>query len=306
MRTDDGLTTAHWRRNSKLPAWELELHERLGVTVMERNWRVVGRCDCPWCASRRAARARAEWYKRSRNPDIDQRYDRERSLPAVEKLRRLKARGVSGEQVESATAGALCKSSFYHYVNGSRECMHKSTYDAAMALPEDMEYRRHGQGHVGDSCVDSTGTLRRVDALNTKYSTAWMMRMTGIKVSNLTCYRPKQVTRSTAEDIKSLYDKFADTDPLANGMAYHAFRLVQERAKRLNLPGPICWDDDTIDDPDAIAQYTGKCGSYSGYHQHQHWGIPPCPPCIKAAHEYNVEKGRRRAEAAKRLGESRV
>ncbi|MCQ9186232.1 hypothetical protein KMT30_45815, partial [Streptomyces sp. IBSBF 2953] len=56
------------------------------------------------------------------------------------------------------------------------------------------------------------------------------------------------------------------------------------------------WDDDTIDDPGAHPDWTGKCGTTEGFWAHRYIDAPACGPCRDA---FNAsERERTRASAS--------
>jgi hypothetical protein len=78
---------------------------------------------------------------------------------------------------------------------------------------------------------------------------------------------------------------------------------------------PDHWDDDTIDDPNAVPEYTGRCGSIVGALIHLRESIPMCPPCEQSidnkrkidpyvVHEMNNE-GKSAREIAAHFGVSK-
>ena len=61
------------------------------------------------------------------------------------------------------------------------------------------------------------------------------------------------------------------------------------------------WDDDTIDDPAAFPDWTGKCGTPDGYDAHYKMKIlPSCQPCrdARAAYRKEQKEAKRAADLA--------
>lgn len=81
------------------------------------------------------------------------------------------------------------------------------------------------------------------------------------------------------ERIAALYRKFSEQDPVAAGVSKQGSTLARNQGSRLGYPPPHCWDADTIDNPDAIPEWTGACGTAEGLRIHQREGIPACPAC---------------------------
>lgn len=93
----------------------------------------------------------------------------------------------------------------------------------------------------------------------------------------------KFLISSTARQIEELYDKLDGVDPLDLGITEHGVKYSLRRARELGYAPRSCWDEDTIDDPEAIPEWTGRCGSALGFRIHLREGIPVCEAC--AGHE---------------------
>lgn len=85
-----------------------------------------------------------------------------------------------------------------------------------------------------------------------------------------------------ADSVILLYDKLYDTDPVEAGVLAQAASRARSYAKKNGYAPPSCWDGDTIDDPAAIPEWTGKCGTFFGWRIHTTEGIPLCPACADA------------------------
>lgn len=192
----------------------------------------------------------------------------------------------------------------------------RATYEAIMAVPWDFTMdQAMAVGRRGGALVDPTGTARRLQALNAiGFSYAWIgerlgSRGMGVHYSSIArgARSAKQgVLWETAKDIRELYETYSNDDPLKHGIRLASVNKLKIECQRKGYAPPICWDADTIDDPNAIAQWTGKCGTHQGYYMHKKAGLPACRPCLDAIAEYERERRMQRAETAKQLGESRV
>jgi hypothetical protein len=81
----------------------------------------------------------------------------------------------------------------------------------------------------------------------------------------------------------ALFVKLGDVDPAELGHSAYSISRAQGVARRNRWAPPWCWDEDTIDDPDAIPEWTGNCGTPLGYLTHTYGGIEPvCEACIEA------------------------
>ncbi|MCX5233392.1 hypothetical protein [Streptomyces sp. NBC_00233] len=141
--------------------------------------------------------------------------------------------------------------------------------------------------------VKSTGTTRRLQALSAAgYCLRWLAAETGRDVRRLHAFvHGKQyVSRSFAEQVAGLYEKYADTDPLTVGEPSRAVAYTRSVARKHGWAPSAAWDDDTIDDQDAIPEWTGSCGTERGYRVHCRERIPCCAPCQAAHNAYNRER----------------
>lgn len=86
----------------------------------------------------------------------------------------------------------------------------------------------------------------------------------------------------TARRVEQVYEKLAGVDPLDLGIAELGVKLAKGRAAKLGYAPSGCWDPDTIDDPEAIPDWTGRCGTPFGYILHRRESIPLCGPCQEA------------------------
>ncbi|MFB6873712.1 hypothetical protein [Streptomyces sp. NPDC056323] len=63
----------------------------------------------------------------------------------------------------------------------------------------------------------------------------------------------------------------------------------RKRAVANGWPPPAAWDDDTIDDPAAVADWTGACGTDRGWWMHTLQKLPMCERCTAAHEEWKAE-----------------
>lgn len=99
----------------------------------------------------------------------------------------------------------------------------------------------------------------------------------------------KTVKAGFASAVVAVYDKLADTDPVDAGVAALPAARCRTFARRRGYAPPSCWDEDTIDDPGAFPEWTGRCGTVFGWRIHQVQGIPICRPCVDVRGESAVE-----------------
>jgi hypothetical protein len=154
----------------------------------------------------------------------------------------------------------------------------------------------------GGARVNLTGTVRRLNAL---CFDGWTVDHLAVlyggdktTLNYLLLGKRNTAMGTTYHKVKELYRNLDGTDPLSAGIN----PLMQKRAIRaakVRGGAPrICWDDDSIDNPDNIAQWTGECGTTAGYRIHKHEGaqfwkwttrdrskgiwVVGCEPCRKA------------------------
>jgi len=117
------------------------------------------------------------------------------------------------------------------------------TAEKILAIPLDADNRRYGVR------VDSTGSLRRLRALHAiGWTQTEIARRIGWTPQNLNRYfisEPEMINRGTAVDIARVFDQLQ----LIPGPSERARR----HAKKRGWAPPLAWDEDTIDDPLAVA-----------------------------------------------------
>jgi hypothetical protein len=87
------------------------------------------------------------------------------------------------------------------------------------------------------------------------------------------------VTVATARAVAALYARYSMSSPGLCGVSHIHARAARDRATAAGWAPAAAWDDDTIDDPAAIPQWTGHCGTAKGVDLHARHDIPLCPPC---------------------------
>lgn len=146
--------------------------------------------------------------------------------------------------------------------------------------------------------VPALATRRRLRALAAAgYTTSFIGDRVGIVGTNIN--RAALATRKNsvwvgsdaADKIEALYLKLEVSSPADYGISAYAQGRARESARRREWDPPGCWDADTINDPDAIPEYTGMCGTEAGYAIHyreksrQFWApefqryVWACKPC---------------------------
>ena len=88
------------------------------------------------------------------------------------------------------------------------------------------------------------------------------------------------LTVEVDQKITRVYEKYEMSPPGDHGIAASTIVRALGYARKNGYAPAHCWDSDTIDDPDAIPEWTGACGTAEGLRIHQREGIPACPPCL--------------------------
>ena len=132
------------------------------------------------------------------------------------------------------------------------------------------------------------GTVRRLQALIAAgFPQQWLAETTGRSLAHLNRFILKEHAEVSAEHaavVEQVYRKYSEVDPVDVGVPPRSKAYAQTVAKKYGYHPASCWDEDTIDNPDAIPEYTGECGSEEGYRIHVRESMagrrnPPCAAC---------------------------
>lgn len=132
------------------------------------------------------------------------------------------------------------------------------------------------------------GVQRRIEALTTlgfsyKFQSEFL---NGSQCDDVKKYVGKQRGKYThVAQLKlfdDMYKKLRYADPKDFGIPQSAITYVKRKAVERGAPGPGCWDDDKIDVASAIPEWTGACGTMTGWRIHKRDSIPFCEPCREA------------------------
>ncbi|KPI09902.1 hypothetical protein OV450_3393 [Actinobacteria bacterium OV450] len=228
--------------------------------------------------------------------------------PAQTVLRRLQAQGMTAEQM-SAQCGIHWSrlrqiARGYSRINdpeGTRlNKIRLRTHEAIMTL----EYE---QPTYGGAKVPAEWVTRRLQALAALgFNARLLAGMLGWEgdsahkmLSDLTRGRRRErhVVWTTYKQVADLYDKLKDATPEDHDGAYRP-QTIRAWARKNRYAPPHCWDDDTINDVDAIPEWTGMCGTIEGWRIHQReYILPICPPCQVYRREYEKERRRGHKQA---------
>lgn len=254
----------------------------------------------------KAARRRQKYLRSVGRPS---RVTGERFLRAQSKLRSYLARGMTASRISEQTGIGM---STLHYIPKNSGILAKH-YEAIMR----MEF----QQPEGCTLIDATGTRRRLGAMwRDGFPLPFIAERLGrthrtylqrvVRGGLPRSVRPHTVTAELAADIRDLYDKLEASKPEDFGIEPGAVSRSNTWAAKKGIAPRHCWDPDTIDDPEAIPEWTGACGTAEGLRIHQREGIPACPACSKVnlgpAHGTFSLNPARLQEARERAGLSLV
>jgi len=165
---------------------------------------------------------------------------------------------------------------------------------------------------VPNKLVPSIGTRRRLRGLvSAGYSQRWIAtnvlyngqqsHAAFVAGNQIIVGMYDTISLSMAEKVHKLTDRFEIVTPASQGVVDWVIKKSSEYARRHEWAPLNCWDDDTIDNPDAVPQYTGECGTVAGYRLHRaigdkHWSgaryVLGCRACRTARSDFRYETGR--------------
>lgn len=137
----------------------------------------------------------------------------------------------------------------------------------------------------------AAGIRRRLQALICEgYTTRWLAGEVGKTYQQVSAFirgftvnmETSRVERVFGDRVIETYEKYINVDPATLGHKLHAMSYAKTTAKRGGYAPAHCWDADTLDDPKAIAEWTGRCGTRDGWDIHVREDIPLCDPCRAA------------------------
>lgn len=239
---------------------------------------VVDRCRCRACLDadgdyEREARERkilARW-----NPTLpDTLSDLVDAQPARDHLRALMASGMGPKTIAAKHQLGHGSLSAILYGNHPSNPGHPEHRPPRRRITRDLERRILAvRVDLADGArLDGTGTRRRLQALVAiGWSQTRLAREIGWTITNFNSLihgRHDQVHAATAKTVADLYNRLWNTTPAAANR-YQAAGITRARnvAAQYGWAPPMAWDDDTIDNPDAIPDAIPDAGS-----QTRAWG----------------------------------
>lgn len=252
---------------------------------------VNGKCRCPACS------AAAKAYNRNRKRQVA--YGRWETYidaqPVRDHIQILRAAGLGAPTIadRAGVSRGVLDSVLYGKPHRNMPPSKRMRPEAAMkilAVTVDAPKPPGAQ-------VNSLGSQRRLQALVARgWPRARLTVFLGMERSarcfNLTVAGDKYlVLASTAVAVRELYDRLWNQDPREHGVIPHSYARAVNFARSQGWASPGCWDDDTIDDPLAFPEWTGRCGTRAGYDLHYRDRIlPACPPCREARQAERAER----------------
>jgi hypothetical protein len=154
------------------------------------------------------------------------------SVPAEPIRQRLLAAGINSTEINRATG--LSSSAAWDILTGKRTRLRLSTAQLLEGVTKE----------ASRSLVPRVGTIRRIRALQRMgWSSAELTPAIGVKMSSLLIDNPL-MTKRLADKVAEVYDDLSmKTGPNAR---------TRSIATRAGWPPPLAWDDETIDDPNAV------------------------------------------------------
>lgn len=196
----------------------------------------------------------------------------------VAHLTKLREAGMSYAQIAASAPGSRAETCVAKILHGDTEDTHRDVYNDLMLAT----YQRPVARKSGTK-VDATGTVRRVRALIAAgFGCEIMAKRMGCSlqaVFQLSKGTRSHVMAATASRIADLYDELQGLAPEGQGGTKQGISKARGLGRRNGWATPSCWDPETIDDPEAIPQWTGECGTWVGARIHRREQIPMCEAC---------------------------
>jgi hypothetical protein len=227
-------------------------------------------CNCEPC---RTTRLRTK--KRNR---VNRQLGRPGLIDATPARRRLEElqRTMSWLQIKAATGCDDCN--LRQILDGTRSQIRRDTLDRILNIqPEEPAPGKY---------LDATGTRRRLQALR---AIGWSARAiaeaagAGETSVERICNGQPAVRAVVTAKICTVYATLSQAPAPASRSATRA----KGYAAAHGWPPPAAWDD--IDDPQAVPDWTGCCGTDRGWWLHRRLDLPMCQRCEQAHEQWLVE-----------------
>jgi len=236
---------------------------------------------------------------------------------AVRHLNALHDEGMSwghmSYQIQGSTSNHAMVS---RHANGRTIRMTRPVFDTYMALRFDDTIRPVGHESTIVRCrgaqVVPLGSVRRIQALAAAgFPLKWLEGNHGeAALHRLAAGEKAFLWADRAIRIRGFYDKLQHVVPEHVGIDPVMAGRARKTAAAKHWAPPSCWDVDTIDDPGAVPEWTGACGSNEGYNLHrkgerkgEHF---VCQPCRTAHNEYTAAGHRKEWGNATKVDPARM
>lgn len=153
-------------------------------------------------------------------------------------------------ELAGVSHGALTKLVYGVHGKPPSRRVSKANHEALLAVPLPSL-----DAYAGGARLDSTGTRRRLQALIALgWSVLRLTRHSGIDRQVLDAtLTGRDVTAAHARAVRDLYNDLWDQTPeAATPGEARGITLAKRRAAQMSWAPPMAWDDDTIDDPNAL------------------------------------------------------
>lgn len=234
-------------------------------------------------AERRAARRRQKRQRALREQGKSLRIKPHEFDEVYAHAKDLHDRGMSFRQMSEQTGERVGRHVIGNLLR-MRKTLARESYEAIMSI-------RYEEPDQMGSLQDATGIYRRIEALRAiGFSELFLAEWLGMKPANIRFQAGHAVSLANARKIREMYDKLEHADPRDFGITGGKLTRILNCARKNGFAPPHCWDEDTIEDPKAIPEWTGRCGTLAGRNIHRREGIPTCAPCRKAWSDMQRER----------------
>jgi plasmid maintenance system antidote protein VapI len=211
---------------------------------------VLDRCRCGACAA-----ANASYERQRQRRHLYGRFDTYvDAQPVRDHVQRLMDAGIGLKRV--AQVAGVSQSTLSKLIYGTAD--HGPTEKVTRPVAEKVTaVRLTLDTYAPGALVPNVGTKRRLQALMVGgWSQTQLARRVGMEVRNFNhlIHGKRAVTARTARAVADLYDELWDQRPPA-GDRWAVAAITRSRGYALThgFAPPLAWDDDTIDDPAAVA-----------------------------------------------------
>jgi hypothetical protein len=229
-------------------------------------------CNCTPC--RRAENA---YDKRRRFLNQTGRSLMVETAPVAAHLRGLFEAGAGWVQL--AAVSGCSTSTMYNLLAENNPRCRRTTANKILAI-------RPGDAIPDQRAVPAIGAVRRVRALmalaHACKAISHACQIDHSTVTELLAGRLDTITLGLANRVNDGFRALAPT----TGTSLRS----RNRARRERWAPPVAWSGDAIDDPAAVPDWTGHCGTDHGWWLHSLNSIPVCPPCTAAHEQWKTDR----------------